>query len=104
MLSDGLLKKYNFFELYPPDGGGGLIFHEMPGTMKDREICRKIIQENALGEFGSLPELDFKKFYPEFIEECAAAVEKVVAQHKELLKDDPGDPVELGNGGLTFRL
>ncbi|MFH2068915.1 MAG: alginate lyase family protein [Candidatus Omnitrophota bacterium] len=62
MLNDRLLREYNFFELYPFDGGGGLIFNEMLGTIKDEEIYRKIIKENVLSEFGSLPEIDFKKF------------------------------------------
>jgi len=46
----------------------------------------------------------FKRFYPQVIERYAAAVKKVVANYHLLLKDDPGDPPDGGNWGLTFRI
>ncbi|MCK5811783.1 MAG: DegT/DnrJ/EryC1/StrS family aminotransferase [Clostridiales bacterium] len=38
----------------------------------------------------------FKKFYPEKIEEYANAYKKVALNYKELLKDDKGNPEEIG--------
>ena len=38
----------------------------------------------------------FKKFYPEIIEEHANAFKKVSENYKELLKDDKGNPKNLG--------
>jgi perosamine synthetase len=38
----------------------------------------------------------FKKYRPEFIKENVAAYRKVAENYKELLKDDPGDPPQLG--------
>lgn len=44
----------------------------------------------------------FKKYYPEIIEQYAAAYSKVSRNYKELLKDDKGDPSEVG-GWSAFR-
>ncbi|NMA43421.1 MAG: hypothetical protein GX946_08565 [Oligosphaeraceae bacterium] len=60
-VADALLEKYNFFELYPFDGGGYFIQKEIVGSLNDREITRRILQ-GALADFGSLDELDFIKF------------------------------------------
>jgi hypothetical protein len=56
-----LLRKHNFFELYPFDGGGSHINNEMIGTVDDAEFVRKILAEDVLGPWGKLPELDFAK-------------------------------------------
>ncbi|OGV50996.1 MAG: hypothetical protein A2017_14050 [Lentisphaerae bacterium GWF2_44_16] len=61
-LNDELLKKYNFFELYPFDGGGCFIHREIVGTVDDNEIYERIINQNALSDFGKLPGLEFDKF------------------------------------------
>ena len=60
-VSDALLTKYNFFELYPFDGGGHFIQKEIVGSLDDREITRRIL-DGALADFGSLDALDFTKF------------------------------------------
>ena len=60
-MTDELLDKFNFFELYPFDGGGNFINTEILGTIDDRKIAEDILN-GALNEFGTLPELDFAKF------------------------------------------
>lgn len=61
-LSDELLNKYSFFNLYPFDGGGRFVQEKIIGTLNDRMISERIIKGNALHEFGNLPELDFRRF------------------------------------------
>lgn len=61
-VSDELLRKYNFFELYPFDGGGCFINRDILGTINDDEIFEKIINNGALKDFGTLPDLDFERF------------------------------------------
>ena len=61
-LGDELLKKYQFFELYPLDGGGRFITQELFGTLDDAVITRKILTTPVLEEFGGLDELDFGRF------------------------------------------
>lgn len=51
-LGDSLLRKCNFFELYPLDGGGSLIFRELFGTLDDMAIARKILKKRAMDDFG----------------------------------------------------
>lgn len=60
-VSDALLAKHNFFELYPFDGGGYFIQKELVGSLDDREITRRILG-GALDDFGPLEALDFTKF------------------------------------------
>ena len=60
-MSDELLKEYNFFELYPFDGGGNFIHMEMLGTVDDRQIFEKI-KDGALDDFGTLPEIENRRF------------------------------------------
>lgn len=60
-VSNDLLSKFNFFELYPFDGGGNFINSEILGGIDDHKIAVNILN-GALGEFGSLPYLDFAKF------------------------------------------
>lgn len=60
-MSDELLMEFNFFELYPFDGGGNFINAEILGSVDDRKIAESILN-GALDDFGSLPELDFAKF------------------------------------------
>jgi hypothetical protein len=61
-LSDALLRKHNFFELYPLDGGGYFIMKEHLETLDDLEIADKILNLKVLDSFGDLPNIDFKKF------------------------------------------
>lgn len=51
-LSDVLLRRHNFFDLYPPDVIGA----------DDLEYARRVLEENALGEYGTLPRLDFHRY------------------------------------------
>jgi hypothetical protein len=60
-LKPDLLEKYNFFELYPHDGGGAHIHYEIVGSVDDFEIAHAITKGNRLGEWGNLPNLDFGK-------------------------------------------
>lgn len=60
-MSDELLTEFNFFELYPFDGGGNFINAEILGGVDDRKIAESILN-GALDEFGTLPSLDFAKF------------------------------------------
>lgn len=60
-LPESILLKYNFFELYPLDGGGCFISREILGSTDDREIVRNIMS-GALNEYGNFPDLDFKRF------------------------------------------
>lgn len=60
-MSNELLMKFDFFELYPFDGGGNFINSEILGGINDLQIADKILN-GALDEFGSLPCLDFVKF------------------------------------------
>ena len=53
-LSDSLLKKYNFLELYPPDGGGNFIMRELFGSIDDREIAGMILNSDVMAEFGGV--------------------------------------------------
>ncbi|MCM8762169.1 MAG: DegT/DnrJ/EryC1/StrS family aminotransferase [Candidatus Omnitrophica bacterium] len=45
----------------------------------------------------------FKRFYPEIIDEYAYAFKKVIENYKELLKDDPGDPPDMGRWMLSVK-
>ncbi len=60
-LSEDMLLKYNFFELYPFDGGGSFIHHKYIRCLNDFEAAENILH-GAMIEFGSLPELDFGRF------------------------------------------
>ena len=61
-VNDDLLRRHNFFELYPFDGGGCFIHREIVGTIDDDEIFDRIVKKSALGDFGQLPHLNFSKF------------------------------------------
>ena len=69
-LAPELLWKHNFFELYPFDGGGAFINHTILGSVDDRVIAERIINGEALDDYGSLTELDFCKY------ECWRTIEK----------------------------
>jgi len=45
----------------------------------------------------------FKKYNEKVIKEYADAVKKVVENYRELVKDDPGDPENMGSWNLSFR-
>ena len=55
------LLEHNFFELYPFDGGGSHINNEIMGTVDDALIAKKLLNENILRPWGSLPQLDFAR-------------------------------------------
>ena len=50
-LDDELLRQYDFFELYPFDGGGHFIQQGILGGGGDRELVRRIVGEDALAPF-----------------------------------------------------
>jgi hypothetical protein len=60
-MSDELLEEFNFFELYPFDGGGNFINAEILGSVDDRKIAEDVLN-GALNKFGCLPKLGFAKF------------------------------------------
>jgi hypothetical protein len=60
-MPDNILDKFNFFELYPLDGGGHFINEEILGSIEDERIAENILN-GALDVFGSLPDLDYGKF------------------------------------------
>ncbi len=45
----------------------------------------------------------FKRYNARVIKEYANALRRVIEDHKELLKDDPGNPDDLGSWNLSFR-
>lgn len=45
----------------------------------------------------------FKRYNTEVIKEYADAIRKVIENYKELLKDDPGNPENMGSWSLSFR-
>ena len=62
-LAADMLDRHDFFALYPMDGGGHFITREIIGNdYGDSAFYRRVVGENALGEFGTLPEPDFRKF------------------------------------------
>lgn len=60
-MSDQLLDKFNFFELYPFDGGGNFINAEIVGAIDDATIVKNIFN-GALEQFGKLPDIDHARF------------------------------------------
>jgi len=58
-ISDRLLRKHNFFDLYPLDGGGALSFRGIAGEPEDAKIARKAMSGALLKDWGALPALDF---------------------------------------------
>ena len=62
-LSDELLLSSDFFvDLYPLDGGGALVTPEIITCLGDEEFARQILEEDALRDFGQLPQLDHHRF------------------------------------------
>ncbi len=61
-LSDELLLKLDFFELYPLDGGGALVSPTMVSSTRDAEFAQQVLHEDALRDFGTLPKLDHRRF------------------------------------------
>jgi hypothetical protein len=61
-VSEDLIRKHSFFELYPLDGGGNFITGETFKTLDDTLITNRILKENVLKDFGTLPDLDFARF------------------------------------------
>ena len=61
-LDPELFEKFSFFDLYPFDGGGSFINHEIIGSVNDREYTQAVTENDALAEFGGFEETDFLKF------------------------------------------
>ena len=61
-LAPELFETYSFFELYPFDGGGCFINHEIVGAVDDRKYTLNITEKDALAEFGGFEQTDFLKF------------------------------------------
>ena len=61
-LAPELLLGFNFFELYPFDGGGSFINRAILGSVDDAEITDAIMNRGALDPFGPLEEIDFLRF------------------------------------------
>ena len=61
VLSQELLMKHNFFELYPVDGGGTFIQREILGSVDDAAIMEAVLN-GALADFGPLDAIDFLKY------------------------------------------
>ncbi len=61
-LSLELFDKHGFFELYPFDGGGSFINHEIIGTVNDAGYTAAVVEKGALDEFGGYRNIDFLKF------------------------------------------
>lgn len=55
-----LFRKYDFYDLFPLDGGGYFIFMDCLGTLDDLEITRNILSGQALKRWGTLGQLDYK--------------------------------------------
>ena len=61
-LSTESMLKYDFFDLYPNDGGGGFIMRKELPVAGDRAVTEIITQHNGLSVYGTLPELDYHIF------------------------------------------
>lgn len=62
IISDDLLTTNAFFDLYPFDGGGCFITHNIAGSNTDAGIVHAVLHKGALDEWGCLPYLDFPRF------------------------------------------
>jgi len=66
-----------------------------------RELDKALPHTNAANHRSySVPW--FKRYYPDIIKEYANAFKKAAMNYKELLKDDPGDPENIGIGKWYF--
>ena len=62
-LPDELLRRHNFFDLYPFDGGGHFIQQAILGGGSDRELARRIVGEDALAPFRQADgHIDYLRF------------------------------------------
>lgn len=61
-LGSEFFDRYGFFELYPFDGGGSFINHEIIGSVDDAEYTAAVVGRGALNEFGGYTAVDFRKF------------------------------------------
>jgi len=89
------------------------LFHTIDVYNDGKPTNLRNIKENIIQSKGSLSVSEsigkrvftiplFRKFKPSIIEKYASGFEKVLRNYKELLKDDKGDPEEVGKWGLTF--
>ena len=71
-LEPDFFDRFSFFELYPFDGGGSFINHEIIGSVDDAEYTDAVIRKGALDEFGGYGKIDFRKFdFWRTIERCS---------------------------------
>ena len=61
VISNDMLYKYNFFELYPFDGGGSFIHYKFIRSIDDINAAENILA-GAMDDFGTLPKIDFNRF------------------------------------------
>ena len=61
-IPDSLLRKYDFFELYPLDGGASFIFDEFLGTRKDKPIADGLMKGDILKHWCANGKIDWKKY------------------------------------------
>ena len=60
-VAEELLLEYNYFELYPNDGGGGFVMRDELLSIDDFEITRNIFEKNCLADYGPITSQDFYK-------------------------------------------
>jgi hypothetical protein len=61
-LPESMLLEYDFFDLYPNDGGGGFVMRQELPASSDRAITDLILYHDGLGNYGTLPKIDYHKF------------------------------------------
>lgn len=61
LLSDDILNKYSFFQLYPFDGGGNFVSGDILGSVNDEKIADRILNHGALDMFGGYENIDYHK-------------------------------------------
>lgn len=59
ILSEDIINNYDFFKLYPFDGGGHFVNDSIVHSTENHVIVDNILNHNALENYGSLNNLDF---------------------------------------------
>ena len=60
-LAPELLLEYDYFTLYPNDGGGGFVMRDELPSLSDAEITDFIFNQDGLRNYGTPPALDYHK-------------------------------------------
>ncbi len=55
------LLAWNFFDLYPPDGGGCHLFYQLAGSTDDLIIAEAVLEKDILGPFGGVENCQFRR-------------------------------------------